>query len=203
MSFTSQLKTAQLIEALKKGGVYNAKFNIVGLEGITVKNNKVVKTDDAPNEFNDMLAVIIDDEVVDVYRITTEPGRYYTINPMNTAGCARVDFGSYKNCWAIGLHGTDQRFRHQALVQVGNITVCRDLNEDYKRVGDKRFTGSDYGINCHAQPWSDLSEEIGRSSAGCQVFFDYAQQKIFMRLCKASGLKLFSYSLFDGADYIT
>jgi hypothetical protein len=70
---------------------------------------------------------------------TTEPGRWYTLNPMNRQGAARIAFGQYR-AWRMGMHGSGKT-RHEALVQVNPIRVCRDLNKDAIRTGDKLDTG--------------------------------------------------------------
>ena len=67
---------------------------------------------------------------------------------MNRAGAARLAFGSYKNCYTFGVHGV--RAPHPALVQCGNLTICRDLKEDFSRVGDRMYTGDSFAVNLHA-----------------------------------------------------
>jgi hypothetical protein len=187
----------KIITELKRTGVYNQQFNIVGLEGLAFVNGGFVLTEDDADRWNDSIIVIKDNKIIDAYSATTEPGRYYTLNPMNRAGAARIAFGSYKNCYKIGTHGV--KAPHLALVQCGPITICRDLNQDFSRVGDRIYTGSEYMVNLHAAVGSpDFEDSIGLYSAGCQVIRLYSQQKIFMMLCRESGLKVFSYSLFDG-----
>jgi hypothetical protein len=195
--FDSQIQVGKIVTELKRAGVYKKEFNIVGLEGITLKNGNIVSTDDKADRWNDLLVVIKNASILDVYQATTEPGEYYTLNPMNAAGAARIAFGSYLNSHTFGTHGV--KAPHYALIQCDDITVCRDLNKDFSRVGDRMYTGQ-FAINIHAAVGSPGSEEsIGHYSAGCQVIRDYQQQKIFMTLCEDSGLSKFSYSLFDGA----
>ena len=47
----------------------------------------------------------------------------------------------------------------------GQVTVCRDLNKDGQRTGDKRQTG-EFGINQH---WGYDLPEVEKASAGCLV----------------------------------
>jgi hypothetical protein len=198
VNFNAQIQVGKIVTELRRVGVYKKEFNIVGLEGITLKNGNIVSTNDEADRWNDLIVVIKNYAVLDCYQATTEPGEYYTRNPMNEAGAARLAFGSYYNSHTFGTHGVAAP--HYALVQCGNLTVCRDLNKDFSRVGDRIYTGDGFAINIHAAvgtPGSD--ESIGRYSAGCQVIRDYEQQKIFMSLCEDSGLSQFSYSLFDGA----
>ncbi|MBO0929648.1 peptidoglycan-binding domain-containing protein [Fibrella aquatilis] len=113
---------------------------------------------------------------------TTEPGRFYTENPENSLGAARIAFGQYKS-WQVGTHKQGRPGAHEALVQVGNLTVCRDLNRDGKRTGDRIFIDSGFGINQHSghnQP----ANNIGKASAGCLVGRTDAQHQEFMQLVK-------------------
>lgn len=71
---------------------------------------------------------------------------------------------------------------HEALVQVGSITVHRDLNQDFERTGDKTFQGL-FGINQHRG--FDLPEsDIGNASAGCLVGSTKVGHREFMKLVK-------------------
>lgn len=201
---TSQINVVKIVNELKRAGVYTPEFNIVGLEGLAFKDNKFFLTDDKPDCWNDCIIVITHnskaqkDIIVDAYSATTEPGKYYTLSPMNEAGAARLAFGSYKDCYKFGIHGV--KAPHAALVQCGPITICRDLNKDFSRVGDRVYTGSNFMTNLHAAVGSpDFEDSIGLYSAGCNVIRLYEQQKVFMKLCHQSGLERFSYSLFDGA----
>lgn len=152
--------------------------NISYIEGMSVNGKP---NDNAPNKFNDLrLLWKVDDSgqpvLVGMWMATTEPGYFWTKNPMSPLGAARVKFGLYK-AWGVGMHHT-----HEALVQVDDITVFRDLNQDYKRNGDKEDTGQ-FGINQH---WGyDLDEnDLGRSSAGCLVGRSKAGHVDFMHFVK-------------------
>jgi hypothetical protein len=205
-TLTSQIQVNKIVTELKRAGVYKPEFNIVALEGLAFKNRQFSLTDDKPDRWNDSLVVIKynkltkQDEILDAYSFTSEPGTWYTKNPMNEAGAARTAFGSYKDVYTFGMHGVQAP--HPALVQIAPITVCRDLNKDFSRVGDRMYTGM-FAVNLHAAVGSpDFEDSIERYSAGCGVIRLYAQQKIFMQLCHESGLKAFSYSLFDGAAVV-
>jgi hypothetical protein len=56
---------------------------------------------------------------------------------MNPQGAARIAFGQY-TAWQVGRHGTSDR--HEALVQVVEVKVHRDLNKDMQRTGDTKGT---------------------------------------------------------------
>ncbi len=153
------------------------QYNIVYIEGM---NANCTLNDDVPNHFNDrriLLEIVDKPRIIGNWEATTEPGDYYTENPMNINGAARIAFGQYQ-AWRVGYHGT--RVKHQALVQVSPVKVHRDFNKDYKRTGDLITTGI-YGINQH---WGyDLPvTKVYNSSAGCLVGRATESHKQFMRL---------------------
>ncbi|OCQ94511.1 peptidoglycan-binding protein [Nostoc sp. MBR 210] len=156
------------------------EYNIVYVEGIDGDWNL---NSDTPNAFNDRRIVIEvvngTPKIVDHWQATTEPGRYYTVNPMNPGGAARIKFGQYK-AWAVGLHGNAER--HEALVQVAPVTVHRDFNKDFKRSGDKTDTGLFY-INQH-WGYDAPSNDIKNASAGCLVGRMRQGHKEFMSIIK-------------------
>ncbi|MFQ4145956.1 peptidoglycan-binding domain-containing protein [Chlorogloeopsis sp. ULAP02] len=141
------------------------EYNIVYVEGMNADGSL---NNDNRNEFNDRRIVIeiVDGvpKIVDHWQATTEPGAHYTYNPMNPAGAARIQFGQYK-AWAVGYHGSAER--HEALVQVMPITVCRDFNKDFKRNSDKLDTGL-FAINQH-WGYDFPTNNIKNASAGCLV----------------------------------
>jgi len=203
-TLTQQIQVNKIVAELKRVGVYRPEFNIVGLEALAFNKGQFILTKDEPDYFNDSIIVIKyneetkKDEIIDAFSATTEPGRFYTLNAMNPKGCARLAFGSYKDVYRIGVHGV--KAPHSALVQVEALTVYRDLNKDFSRKGDKTETGNWFAINLHAAVGSpSYTASIGPYSAGCQVIRLYQQQKIFMQLCRNTGFKRFSYSLFDGS----
>lgn len=128
------------------------------------------------------------------FKITTDPGLYYLKNPMNELGTAIVKPGQYINCWKKGMH----QGKYQALTQVGPMTVYRDGNRDEKYdISGKEYTGL-YGINNHRAVENGRSIMNDKWSAGCQVFADYYDFEIFMRLiaeAEKNWTGLFSYSL--------
>ncbi|BAZ53287.1 peptidoglycan binding domain-containing protein [Nostoc sp. NIES-4103] len=156
------------------------EYNIVYLEGM---NGDWTLNSDTPNGFNDCRIVIevVDGipKIVDHWQATTEPGRHYTFNPMNSQGAARIKFGQYKS-WAVGVHGNAER--HEALVQVAPITVHRDFNKDFKRTGDKLDTGL-FAINQH-WGYDAPRNDIKNASAGCLVGRMRQGHREFMAIVK-------------------
>jgi len=147
-------------------------INIVGLR----------TADMTPNSFNDWEYVFWKHagswEGIK-FRITTDPGLYYLKNPANPLGTAIVKPGQYPNLWRKGLH----KGKYPALVQVGSITVYRDANRDgsYDITG-RTETSSSLGINNHRAVENGQSLLVDKWSAGCQVFQDYYDFEIFMRI---------------------
>lgn len=156
--------------------------NIVYVEGVD-PDGKL--NDDRPNVFNDARIVfsIGNNGIPDftVWEGTTEPGIFWTLNPMNPKGAARIAFGQYKS-WAVGTHMSGSASAHEALVQVAKVRVHRDLNKDYKRTGDDVDEGL-FGINQH-WGYDSPKDDLGRSSAGCLVRRTKAGHRDFMDLIK-------------------
>jgi hypothetical protein len=174
------------------------KYNIVYVEGL---NENGTLNNDAPNEFNDRRMVIeIANKIpviVNQWQATTEPGTYYTENPMNSKGAARIAFGQYK-AWQVGTHYGGGSEPHEALVQVGNITIHRDLNKDFKRTGDNIYTGDDFFINQHwgfDYPVNDISY----AGAGCLVGRRREGHREFMAIIKQDK----RYQLNSGYTFLT
>lgn len=157
-------------------------YNIVYVEGV----NEVGKpNDDAHDRWNDRRLVIqiqaggkpvlvVNDEA------TTEPGRFYTQNPVVAQGAARIAFGQYK-AWVVGLHGGKQ----PALRQAGTIRVHRDLNKDAKRsASDPMDVGDLFFINQHTTSETLTPELVGKFSAGCLVGRRYRSHMTFLATVK-------------------
>jgi hypothetical protein len=136
-----------------------------------------------------------------LWRATTDPGRYYLQNPMNSGGAAIVKPGQYRGVWQLGLHCSS----YQALVQTGNeITVWRDVNQDALLDFDESKVSTGYfGINHHKA--GTHSEQVDKWSAGCQVHGDLAGFEEAMWLARTQLLfhptwTKFTYTLFTLMD---
>ncbi|MBE9228741.1 peptidoglycan-binding protein [Phormidium sp. LEGE 05292] len=155
-------------------------YNIVYVEGI---NPNGTLNNDNPNYFNDIRSVITFEngvpKLAGIWEATTEPGAKYTYRPMNPNGVARIHFGQYK-AWSVGMHGTSNP--HEALVQVAPVTVYRDLNKDFIRIGDRIETGL-FGINQH-WGYDFPKNDIVGASAGCLVGRSTKGHREFMALVK-------------------
>jgi hypothetical protein len=84
--------------------------------------------------------------------------------------------------WTFGTHHAGKPSGHEALVQVADVSVYRDLNRDYDRTGDTVDTGL-FGINQH---WGyDLPEDdLRTSSAGCLVGRKKDEHREFLAMLK-------------------
>lgn len=168
-------------------------YNIVYLEGCDPDTFKL--NGDVLNYWNDVRMVIKNDgTILHCVSATTEPGDYYTYNPINSKGAARIWLGKnnegyqYKDAWTFGDHkGQD------ALVQIAPIIVCRDFNKDGSRVGDNLDEGL-FGINQHTT--SNAPDTVGLWSAGCLVGRYLDSHAKFMRLCRNSGNNTFDTTVF-------
>ncbi|MGQ4646780.1 peptidoglycan-binding protein [Lyngbya aestuarii] len=159
----------------------SGKYNIVYVEGINADGSL---NNDASNQFNDrrMVLQILDGtpKIVGNWEATTEPGRHYTMHPMSAKGAARIKFGQYQ-AWRVGTHGNSEP--HEALVQSGSeVTVHRDLNQDFVRTNDKIDTGY-FGINQHFG-YDFPSNNIYKASAGCLVGRTRQGHREFMEVIK-------------------
>ncbi len=202
---------SRLIQYLQKKeyqiAINPGEYNIVYVEGMD-SNGQL--NNDQPNFFNDIRMVIDfqngQPRIVKCWEATTEPGNHYTYNPISAyarqKGAARIQFGQYK-AWRVGTHGNAEP--HEALVQAGEITVCRDFNKDMKRTGDKLDTGTGFGINQH-YGFDMPRNNIGMASAGCLVGRTRSGHREFMKIIKQdkryqqNRSYLFQTTVIDGED---
>jgi hypothetical protein len=130
------------------------------------------------------------------YPITTDPGTYYRLNPINVDGTAILAPGQYRKSHAIGLH----RNSYSALVQVGTLKVYRDNNKNALLDHVNLTPASGTGINIHHASNTGTSTVVDKFSAGCQVFSNINHFNEFMSFCtKARELwgNSFTYTLLE------
>ena len=144
------------------------------------------------NEFDDLIGIAYKNnyDCVEIFRATTDPGRYWLKNPMNKRGTAILVEGQYK--YKLGLHKGKE-----ALVQSGAVKVFRDNNSD--SIHDKKFIDTGFfGINIHRA--GKDSKQVDKWSAGCQVFAVESQFKRFLKIINESKKiygNSFTYTLFE------
>jgi hypothetical protein len=157
-------------------------FNIVYVEGI---NGDGKTNPDHANEWNDRRMVIRiggggQPELLVNDQATTEPGRYFTQDPLNPLGAARIAFGQYK-AWVDGLHKGHQ----PALVQTERLRIHRDLNKNGLRdASDPIEIGSMFGINQHSTSETLVPSFVDKFSAGCLVGRRYRWHLSFLQIVR-------------------
>ena len=140
-------------------------LNIVYLEGVNKDFRVIENVIDEWNDLRILIRILPNGVPVIVrhYEATVDPGLYYTNNPINRAGAARVVHGQYK-AWKMGVH----RGTQPALQQDGPVLVHRDKNKDGKRIGDE-IAIQTVTINQHSTSAEYKGDKIGKYSAGCLV----------------------------------
>lgn len=187
--FLSEYKTNLATRIYDRMKALNCRFraiNIVYLEDADEWGNPLPES---WNSFNDrsILLKIDNGQPSIIYNAlaTTEPGTWYTKNPMNPMGAFQIQLDTqFLECWTFGMHGGTGRTRHPALVQFANVSGYRDRDRNSIRTGDKTDTGL-FGINQHGifgynQPVSN----IGTASAGCLVRWNYADHVEWMKILR-------------------
>lgn len=157
-------------------------FNIVYVEGVDGDGRENADEMDFWNDRRLVFRIGSDGNPIVMMNVaaTTEPGKFYTQQPLNPLGAARIAFGQYK-AHCIGLHNG----QHPALVQRGKIRVHRDINRNGKRdAGDPIGIGSAWGINQHSTRPGQPPKLVGKYSAGCLVGQSYSEHMSFMGLVK-------------------
>ena len=152
-----------------------------------------------PNEFDDIIALVYRDEtggwVTREFTCTMDPGTYWLDNPMNVEGTAVICPGQYKS-YSIDKH----RGQYDALCQrIGPIKVWRSPEGEEIQWDnfDDEVEGW-YGVNLHHAGTN--STRVDKWSAGCQVFARLADWSEAVRIWKASGAELFTYTLITEDD---
>lgn len=141
-------------------------------------------------------------EVLKIYQNTTNPGVYWLNNPMSKLGTAVLKPNQWVDCWSLGFH--QNKSDHRALVQTGKVTVYRDNNKDNNyQLNESQVESGLFGINIHGSGKLAPSKQIGKWSAGCQVFSNWANKEEVMNICdlfkKTTGNK-FTYTLINEKD---
>ena len=182
----------------------SGKFN-VNIVGIRSSNKRA-------NEFDDMILLLYKNkkeewEVISSV-ITTDPGEYYLVdNPVNSKGTAILIPDQYRGVYQIGIHAeSNKNFAHEALCQRGaKLRVWRDNNFD--NILDHNPESVDegwFGVNIHRSKSSGVANYVGAYSAGCQVFKNSTDFKLFLDVVKRSRDlygNSFTYTLLEEKDF--
>ena len=185
-------------DAFFSNGIVNV--NIIGIRSKETKSKK------------------LDDTMLLIYRnkkkewevqssvITTDPGEKYLVHPMNKKGTAILVPNQYRGVYKVDTHARhNSKFAHEALCQRGNVLkVWRDGNRDKILDHDAETIDEGwFGINIHRSKVGEASY-VGSYSAGCQVFKNGTDFKLFMSAVKKSAElygNSFSYTLLEEKDF--
>jgi len=199
MSYTKEQVEAAVLSkdySYFTNGDYNV--NIVG-----IRNSDTC--DRVTNHYDDWMTLsykINGEWKYHVWPITTDPGLYWMDHPLNNDGCAILVPNQYKGVYKIDGHG---RSRYTALCQrLGSVKVYRDGDkDDIYDFNSATIDEGKFGINIHRSSAYNTTTEINKYSAGCQVFSNPDDFKVFMRIIKKSadewGNK-FTYTLIESKD---
>jgi len=181
-----------------EGGIFNV--NIIGIRSKQAKSNK----------FDDTMLLIYKNKKkeweVQSAVITTDPGEKYLVHPMNRKGTAILIPNQYRGVYKVDIHARhNSKFAHEALCQRGNVLkVWRDGNKDKILDHDAETIDEGwFGINIHRSKVGEASY-VGSYSAGCQVFKNGTDFKLFMSAVKKSSElygNSFSYTLLEEKDF--
>ncbi|MCW4027963.1 MAG: hypothetical protein NWE76_10840 [Candidatus Bathyarchaeota archaeon] len=137
------------------------------------------------NMFDDLLCCAYREErggpwVVRYWEATTDPGKYYLQNPLDSGGTAIIVEGQYRGAYGLGTHAG----QYEALCQInGKIKVYRDANRDEVLDHDSESIQEGYfGCNIHKAGANSLN--VDKWSAGCQVFAREEDFNELISLCK-------------------
>ncbi len=202
------LEASKIYQAYKDKGyhvdvgedVYNICY-IEGLDPDGVPNLHV------PNHWDDLRVVwqALSDgtaKIVGAWEATTRSGKYFTIHPMNASGAFYIALGP-QTCWTMG-----QYHDQVALIQTEPVLGTRDYNQDYNREGDKQYAPGLYGVH-HHWGYNYPHDDLGRSSAGCQVGRTIDGHKEFISFLKkdrryvADHQCLWTSTVIEAHDYAT
>ena len=185
---------------LKKGYAFfdrNKKYNL-NIIGVRRVENSI------PNKFDDTIVVIYRNrqEQWEVFTadITTDPGLYWMMNPINVDGTAILVPNQYRSVYKRDLH----QGKYEALCQRGgNVQVYRDADGDRRHnISEDRIDTGFFGINIHKA--GRASVQVDKWSAGCQVFSRSEDFATFMDLTEEAERRYgnsFTYPLLLETDF--
>src|SRR6266576_6099875 len=129
------LDTQKIVQAMQSHGyrldIGDDVMNIVYIEGMELDGTP---NGNRPNCWDDLRTLIRvhpsgQSELLFACEATTEPGVYWTENPMNPDGAFHIDLGQ-QTAWVPGSYHD-----HPALVQARNLNGTRDSKRHYARDG--------------------------------------------------------------------
>jgi len=163
---------------LAKGYPWFPDQNVVSVEGMEPNG---APNGNRPNAFDDIKMVLDGDGKIigGPWRASTQPGKYFTNNPMAEGGAFIIALGP-QSCWGPpgDYHG------HTAWRQNDDSFIYghRDPNRTYKRQGPAVKHGPpSIGVH-HHHGWNMPIDDIANTDAGCQVIRLNDEHDQFMKL---------------------
>jgi hypothetical protein len=178
-----------IIKAIRRKGYEvheDGQCNIIGVRSST----------NQANSFDDEIHLLwkSDEWQHNTYPCTCDPGTYWLENPSKVAGTAILMPGQYP-VYKWDMH----RGKYETLCQrAGTVKVWRDANKDNILDHDGNPDEGWFGINIH-HAGTD-STNVDKWSAGCQVFKRLADWEDAVRIWKATGAEIFTYTLLNEED---
>lgn len=169
-----------------KYGIPVSPFNIFG-----IRNEEKQKED----IWNDWIGYFTNTDF-QIYKGTTDPGIYWTVNPMNRLGTAHMCLGYHKKIWTVGKH----QGKYTALCNTWKCLptkVWRDFDKDTIQDANEKIEKSWIGLNLHKSNDLAIMTKIGKYSAACQVLVDHDNFEKLLQSAIASKQLWFDYFLFD------
>ncbi len=147
--------------------------------------------------------LMVNNDRLKTYTITTDPGLYWLNHPMSNLGTAVLIPSQNIDSWALGLH--QWKRDHEALVQIASVKVYRDNNKNNIAEVSTTTEAGQFGINIHGSNKTGTTPSIGKWSAGCQVFNEWSKKEEFVSICKQFKTELqnkFTYTLIEEKDLV-
>lgn len=189
----------RLIDYIKANGWEVLPLQLVVLRGADSDTWSPIK--ETLDKWDDTIVLLRDNgEVVFSVRGTADPGRTYSLKPMNPKGTMRLTDGQHKNGWVRGDHKGQNAF-----VQARPLLIQRDVDRDLNWKEEIMIAEANMGCNIHCTsktPSDYLPENISGWSAGCIVV---RSSKVFYSQLNPtfarSGLKFLTANITPGHTY--
>jgi hypothetical protein len=182
-----QINRLQILKNLYRNhGAQTSIFNLFGIRNAEKQKEDI---------WNDWIGYFTDTEI-HFYRGTTDPGIYWTLNPMNPKGTSHLCLGYHKRIWTIDKH----QGKYTALCNNWKCyrqKVWRDLDEDTMEGPNDMIDIGWFGVNLHRADALQIITSIGKYSAGCQVIVNPESFNQLLYKALESKLYWFDYFLFD------
>lgn len=175
------LDATKIVQAMQSHGYRvdsgDDVMNLVYIEGMELNGTPNGNRPNCWDDIRTLIRVSPDGQahVLGAWEATTEPGQYWSDNPMNPAGAFHIDLGQ-QTAWLPGEYHDSPALRQSA-----HLHGTRDGKRHYARDGKPDF--GDFGVH-HHKGYDYPKNNIGKSSAGCQVGRTVAGHMEFWNLIK-------------------